>query len=523
MWPHRWLTPVSGLAHAAARPSPTPAPTSRHPTRPGPRVTASRSTSAGLAPAFSKARSISEGSRTRWSRAASSGTTPPNSLCTSTWVWMTLLRTRRPSSTSATEVSSHEVSMPRISPTAPPALRATSPLRGEDALLGKEVAAEALDLGLDPLQVGLERLAEARRVDRVRPHYDRVLAVVGVVALAPADDLEAEALVELHRVVVAGADLQGHPLGAHVVSGLDQAGKDDPAVAMVLEVSADANGRHVRLVVHAPHAAVTDDRRVEVGDAISGRPLGRTILAQHHVVRAGARGELAVVGVARPGRREDLALDLLDRVHVRLAHQLQRELLPDLDHLNLPGKRLHVFDFEITIRHFAGRFEKDGGRIDEAPELVFPLEPVAGCPQRVAAGRPAHQRILGRDFGWFAHPGRAVGQTEIEPPPPGVCDRGDAVVASRGLQVQGRQGNYRDATAHGQAYRERDPHPESGEGAGAGHDRHLGDVFVAHDLAEGRLQLACAGGDQGLAALTVQCCDRRGRGRRVNDQDHVWS
>src|SRR5246127_3910699 len=50
----------------------------------------------------------------------------------STWVWMTLLRTCRPPSTSATDVSSQLVSMPRISPTAPPALRATSPLRGED-------------------------------------------------------------------------------------------------------------------------------------------------------------------------------------------------------------------------------------------------------------------------------------------------------------------------------------------------------------------------------------------------------
>src|SRR5690348_45659 len=243
MWPHRWLTPVMGLPQAAASPSPTPTPTSRHPTRPGPRVTARRSTSAGLAPAFSKARSMSAGRRARWSRAASSGTTPPNSLWISTWVWMTLLRTRRPPSTSATEVSSQLVSMPSVSATQP--LRPFGPPPHEwggvcaSVALCQQVAAEALDLGLDPLQVGLERLAETRRVDRVRPHHDRVLAVVGVVALAAADDLEAKPLVHLHGVVVGGADLEGHPLRPHVVGGLNQAGEDDPAVAMVLKVFAD--------------------------------------------------------------------------------------------------------------------------------------------------------------------------------------------------------------------------------------------------------------------------------------------
>src|SRR2546427_8205003 len=47
---------------------------------------------------------------------------------------------------------------------------------------------------------------------------------------------------------------------------------------------------------------------------------------------AGARSELPVVRIPRPGRRKDLALDLLDGVDVRLTHQLQRELLPDLNH-----------------------------------------------------------------------------------------------------------------------------------------------------------------------------------------------
>src|SRR5690242_6215238 len=88
----------------------------------------------------------------------------------------------------------------------------------------------------------------------------------------------------------------------------------------------------MRLVVHAPHAAVADDRRVEVRAAMARGTVDGSLLTQDDVVRARARRQLAVVGVARPRRGEDLALDLLDRVHVGLAHQLQRELLPDLDH-----------------------------------------------------------------------------------------------------------------------------------------------------------------------------------------------
>src|SRR5438093_1108326 len=341
MWPQRWLTPVRGLSQAAASPSPTPTPTSRQPTRPGPRVTATSSRSAGWTEAFSRARSRRPGNRSRWSRAASSGTTPPKSLCRSTWEWMTLARTLRPSSTTATEVSSQEVSMPRVSDIL---LSRPSPLtleaRGDLLILGEQLAAEAADLRVDPLQVRLVRLAEPRRVDRVRPHDDRVLAVVGVVALPPADHLEAEGLVHLHRVVVRGSDLERDPLCTHVVGGLDQPGEHDPPVASALQIAAHADGGDVGFVVHPPHAAVADDRRVEVGDPVPGRPLGGPVslnlLAQDDVVCARPRGQLAVVGIARPGRGEDLALDLLDGVDVRLAHQVQGQLLPDLDHLILP-------------------------------------------------------------------------------------------------------------------------------------------------------------------------------------------
>src|SRR5229473_2240731 len=338
MCPHRWLTPVSGRDHDALSPSATPTPTSRQPARPGPRVTAMRPTSSGLAPAFSKARSSSSGRRSRWSRAASSGTTPPKSWCRSTCEWMTFDTTRRPSSTRATEVSSQDVSMPRVStslflPTRR-AARADLPTGwgGESGIaLGQQVPSQAFDLGVDPLQVGLVRAPESGRMDGVGPHHDRVLSVVGVVALATADHLEAESLVHVHRVLVGRAHFEGHPFGAHVVGRLDETGEEDAAEALMMKFAPDTNGRHVRLVVHAPHSAVTDDRGIELGCLVPGGP-GDALLAQHDIVRARARCQLTEVSVARPWRGEDLFLDLLHGRDVRLAHELQRQLLANLNH-----------------------------------------------------------------------------------------------------------------------------------------------------------------------------------------------
>src|SRR3989454_12843559 len=99
---------------------------------------------------------------------------------------------------------------------------------------GQEVVAQAANLGVDALEIGFVGLSETRRVDRVRPHHDRVFAVVGVVALAAPDHLETEALVYLHRVLIRRADLERDPFGAHVVCRLHQPGENDPPVAAML-------------------------------------------------------------------------------------------------------------------------------------------------------------------------------------------------------------------------------------------------------------------------------------------------
>src|SRR5437773_7854537 len=124
-WPSRWFTPISRRSRAYASAFAYTTPTRSAPTRPGPCVTATASTALHATPAWARARSTTAGSAARWARLASSGTTPPN-----TW-WMSCERMIRlassgapcrpppPPTSTAAEVSSHDVSMPsRTSATA---------------------------------------------------------------------------------------------------------------------------------------------------------------------------------------------------------------------------------------------------------------------------------------------------------------------------------------------------------------------------------------------------------------------
>src|SRR5262245_46558081 len=115
---------------------------------------------------------------------------------------------RRPSSTTAAAVSSHDVSIPRIlnvslAPGAPSCRTAWSPSTGlvVDGIAG--------DLGLE--------LAEERRVlgcvHLVDPHHERVLVGLLVVALADSDRREAEPAVQVLGALVRQAHLEGHVLG----------------------------------------------------------------------------------------------------------------------------------------------------------------------------------------------------------------------------------------------------------------------------------------------------------------------
>ena len=81
-------------------------PTSSDPARPGPYVTATASTSGIVTPAAPSASSRAGTIQRRWARAATSGTIPPVGAWSAIWLATTFAWMRRPSSTSATPVSS---------------------------------------------------------------------------------------------------------------------------------------------------------------------------------------------------------------------------------------------------------------------------------------------------------------------------------------------------------------------------------------------------------------------------------
>src|SRR5258708_35840838 len=100
----------------------------------------------------------------------------------------------------------------------------------------------------------------------------------------------------------------------------------------MLRVGADPIRRPVRRVLFSPLPAVADDGRVEIGTLESSWRFDGTVLAQYEVMRARARGQLAVVSVPRPGGGKDLALDLLHSGDVGLSHELESQLLSYLNH-----------------------------------------------------------------------------------------------------------------------------------------------------------------------------------------------
>src|SRR3989338_1384496 len=113
-WPNVWCTPMRGLPQDRASARAVIVPTRSEPSSPGPRVTAIRSISLGVHFASFRACSRTGSMHSSCFRAASSGITPASASKAALELEMTLLRTLQPSSTTATDVSSQEVSIPRI-------------------------------------------------------------------------------------------------------------------------------------------------------------------------------------------------------------------------------------------------------------------------------------------------------------------------------------------------------------------------------------------------------------------------
>src|SRR5438552_5314807 len=215
-WPARWFTPTTGRSIACPTALAVSTPTSSAPTNPGPQVTAIPSICDQSRCASSSARRRTGTIVATCWREATSGTTPPYWAWTRTCEATTSERTRRPSSTTAAAVSSHEVSIPRTfifleAPHDGSQLRGVSPVRREAKILKisglrLRVATTVLvDAPDDDVRVGLVRL------DR-----DRLLReLVGATEVAP---------VELH------VSQHRQRLGRARV-GLDSGGAGHPRVA----------------------------------------------------------------------------------------------------------------------------------------------------------------------------------------------------------------------------------------------------------------------------------------------------
>ena len=150
-----------------------------------------RRASPSSTPASTSASAITSSISSTCARLAISGTTPPKRACRSTWLDTTDERTSRPSSTTAAAVSSHDVSMPRIA-------------RHHQRRAARTTVAP----GDAVARCASSSAAYSRLVDLVRPHHERVLVRLGVVALAHADRAEAEPAVQLLRRRVRQPDLE---------------------------------------------------------------------------------------------------------------------------------------------------------------------------------------------------------------------------------------------------------------------------------------------------------------------------
>src|ERR1700752_416758 len=112
---------------------------------PGPAVTAMRSISPHSAPPSRSARATSGKRCWRCSRDAISGTTPPKGWCRSICEAMRFVRTLPSDSSSATEVSSQDVSIPRI--------KAQPATRNPQLIIRAPIMADELPTRYEPAQI----------------------------------------------------------------------------------------------------------------------------------------------------------------------------------------------------------------------------------------------------------------------------------------------------------------------------------------------------------------------------------
>src|SRR2546423_2512083 len=250
MWPSRWFTPMKGTPSASATAFAAAIPTSSAPTSPGPTVTATASTSPTRISASFIARSIIGLMASTCAREATSGTTPPNRSCRCVWLETRFARTHRPSSTTATAVSSQEVSIPRTR------TRLPSEISGR------------LGPGRNVLDDVLEALSVVGRPDVVGHHDESVFGRLLAVVLPDHDRAKPEPPVHALGGPVRDAHLERDGDGTHADAFLDQLVQEAGADLLPMVGGVDGDGRDVRLIAVAHQAPVPRDVPAELGDEV---------------------------------------------------------------------------------------------------------------------------------------------------------------------------------------------------------------------------------------------------------------
>src|SRR5919108_4993161 len=308
----RWFTPAKGASRTAAMALASATPTSSEPMSPGPSVHATASMSQKVTSARSRASRTTGVRASTWARAAISGTIPPYSPWSSSCEAITLERISRSPRSTAADVSSHEVSMPRMIELSSQSSPGRSRTAGSGAahmtsLTSALVPKRAIDLLADPL----EQQAVAGRVPLSHDHHERVLVGLDVVALAHTGDREAELLVHGLRHLIGDAHLERDGIGA-LGDGLRAQGQEQPGPDLepvVLGVHGDVGD--VGLPPHEHHAGIPHDLPHAPGDQVGPR---------------GALRQLGQKEAGAPRSRVDARLDRQDLAQVPPAHPGELDL-----------------------------------------------------------------------------------------------------------------------------------------------------------------------------------------------------
>ena len=243
--------------------------------------------------------------RSTCARLAISGTTPPKRACRSTWLDTIDERTRRPSSTTAAAVSSHDVSSARMVVTVSMGSLSAARDTRAAAVRSPSIPCHRRSSRLHAVLDAFEQRRVIVAVDLVHPHHERVLTGLLVVVLAHADRGEAEAPVQELRALVRHAHLEREVAGV-ARQRLAREHEHQPRADRVpLPRRVDRDRRDVPVLAGEQQPRVPDDVATDPGDEVGAGPPHRELRQEERMA---------------PGPRVHLLLDAQHRLEVAAPH-----------------------------------------------------------------------------------------------------------------------------------------------------------------------------------------------------------